>query len=72
MVTPFTPTDWEQKEISYFFNSSVCLFLYYTLTWSILVEEVNISSPSLEPTRTPSWRNISVQKKRRNASWPLL
>ena len=60
MVTPFTPTDWEQKEISFFL---ILLFLYYTLTLSILVEEVNISSPSLEPTRTPSWRNILRNEK---------
>ena len=51
-----------------------------TLTLSILVEEVNISSPSLEPTRTPSWRNILMQKKNKKCFlaatlgcvWPVL
>ena len=76
MVTPFTPTDCEQKKKKSL-SFSILLFVYYTLTLSILVEEVNISSPSLEPTRTPSWRNILRNEKCFLAAtlgrvWPVL
>ena len=48
-VTPFTPTDWERWLFRYFFGKAS------KATLSILVEDENMSLPSLEPTRTPSW-----------------
>ena len=65
MVTPFTPTDWEQKEISFFFNSSVCVspWASWWKKWTFPPQALN--QLGRRPGETLWW-------KTRNASWPLL